>query len=228
MSRSAKCLATWLLALSPWLGLPAAQAGQAVLTFDTPAAGFSEIEALYGLAKSGNVGSAVVADGQLILGGNGGLNGNMVFEASPGDIHFEFDTLISSTPGNVNVGFSTGQLVFYIHPGYWDRYLIPGLGIVGHLGFTPTADTITHFTVDISTAGLVDVVIQNNHLAFITSFTDPGYTAGVSRPGLTIGSVPGHLAVYDNLVITTVPEPGTALLWSLGLLPLWARARRLS
>lgn len=215
--------AATLLALAACL--PQAQAGQTVLTFDTPAADIAEVQALYGLTQSGNVGSAMVTDGHLVLDGTGGVNGNLVFEAAPGDMRFEFDATINGTPGNVNLGFTTGNWIFFIHPGYWDRYFISGAGTGGSLGFTPTPDTTTHFSVDLRSNGLVEVVIQNNHQAFITSFTDSGYVAGVSRPGLTIGSVGGHMAVYDNLVITTVPEPATLWLWSLGLLPL-LRVRR--
>ncbi|OYV00331.1 MAG: hypothetical protein CFE45_09555 [Burkholderiales bacterium PBB5] len=222
MSHFRQRLAPLLLGMAAAAGMPPAAAAQQIITFDAPANGLAAVQAQYGLTTSGGVLDAQVIDGQLLLFGAGGVNGNAVFAAAPGDLRFEFDAAINDTPGNVNVGFTTGNQVFYIHPGYWDDYFVPGLALRGHLGFTPDWTQPTHFSVDISASGLVNVVIQNNHRAFLTSFTDPAYVAGVSQPGLTMGSVRGYWAVYDNLVITTVPEPGAAWLWALGLTGLLA------
>lgn len=225
MTPTTRPLAVLALAAGMALGASTAQAGQRIIEFDTPAEGLAAIAATYGLSVSGGVADARVVAGQLLLYGTGGINGHLVFEGAAGDLRFEFDTWITGTPGNTNVGFTTGHQVFFIHPGYWDRYQVPGLNQVGSLGFTPDANMPTHFSVDISAAGDVNVVIQNNHQAAIVNFTDNAYVAGVSRPGLTIGSVPGHWVVYDNLVITTVPEPGTAALW-LGALALLGAAQQ--
>lgn len=213
MTQASPCLAALALAAGIGLCAPSAQAGQQVIGFDTPADGPAAIAASYGLNISGGVADAKVVGGQLLLYGTGGVNGHLVFDGAPGDLRFEFDTWIGGSPGNSNVGFTTGHQVFFIHPGYGDLYHLPGLGLQGSLGFTPDAGMLTHFSVDISAAGAVNVVIQNNHLAAIVNFSDSAYVAGVSRPGLTIGSVPGDWVVYDNLVIATVPEPATAVLW---------------
>ncbi|MDT7834645.1 PEP-CTERM sorting domain-containing protein [Aquabacterium sp. OR-4] len=212
------------------LGTGTAQAGQQLIEFDAPAEGLAAVAATYGLSVSGGVADARVVGGQLLLYGTGGLNGHLVFDGAPGDLRFEFDTWITGAPGNTNVGFTTGNQVFFIHPGYWDKYQVPNLGLSGSLGFTPDENMLTHFSVDISATGHVSVVIQNNHLAAIVEFNDTAYVPGVSRPGLTVGSVPGHWVIYDNLVITTVPEPGTAALWlgALALLAAVQRARRRS
>ena len=129
-----------------------ASAATTLVTFDTPTATTAQTEAAYGLEAVIYVEQAAVVGGELRLDSQGAFNATLGFGPVAGDAVVEFDTRISSTPGLINVGFVAGSTHFFIHPGYWGQYFRTSdySGTViesGNMGFTPSAQEMTHFRV---------------------------------------------------------------------------------
>lgn len=200
----------------------------AVVTFDTDTTTTAETQATYGFFLPNFLDKAVVTGGELRLYSLNAAQNSLAFGRFDGDVQIEFDTRIAGPAGSVNVGFHTEGMAVFIHPGYWDSWFGPS-SPSGRLGFVPDPSLPTHFSVHLTAATQTfDVSIANGGRVALFSFVDPGYRPGLSALGLSSGMVigAGYYAAFDNLSVTTVPEPATAALWGLGGLALAAAGRR--
>jgi hypothetical protein len=199
-------------------------------SFDTDTVSLAETLATYGASSQGLL-DAQASAGRLRLAAQG--QGSFDFGAFAGDIRVTFVTSVSGQPGLVNTALRVGDNTFLFHPGYpGGAFRIEGPDGHGNtdMGFTPGVNPFNEVTVTIaaSTGATTIRIVDGADTAkvYAESFTDVNYVPGVTLLGLSTGSVGGgYSALFDNVLVTSVPEPATFALLLSGLAGL-ARATR--
>jgi hypothetical protein len=191
--------------------------------FDTETTSTAETLSVYGFASSGV--AAIVQGGELRLTAAGGQS-SLDIGSFAGDLLIRFDTRMLGTPGSINVGLRSGDNHFIFHPGYpGGAFRIDGPG--GHanqdMGFTPSTDYSQVSVTIVAATGLTTLRITNAAGVYEEQFMDANYVAGSTVLGFSLGGA--GTGLYDNLLISAVPEPPAALLVLAGGLFL-ARQRR--
>ena len=166
-----------------------------------------ETESTYKMLVNGFT-SARASNGKLLVVPVPGSNQSIDFGAFNGDIRITFDTSITGTPGAVKIGDN-------------GAFRIDGPG--GHfnydMGFVPTLSALNHVVVDINAStGVSNITIIDGvdslrvyHETFAIQHYVPSHTMiGLSSGGTGVG-------IFDNLVVSSVPEVSASYLLAIGL-----------
>lgn len=206
-----------------WVAGPAQATGLS-LTFDTPTPDLAQTMSTYGFT-GGTVAGAQVSGGQLFLNSSGAQT-HLDLGAFSGDLRVEYDTTIVGTPGSVNTSFHVGDNDIVFHPGYaGGAFRIDGVFHNMGMGFTPAVSPLSHVALSITAGGLFTIEITNG-ATFTHVWQDTNYVAGSTVLGLGVGG--SGQAVFDNLQVSSVPEPASWALVGAGLLAVAGLARRSS
>jgi hypothetical protein len=169
--------------------------------------------------------SATVLSGQLRGVVHSIHNESLDIGPFTGNITFSFDATTLEGGAGINVGLRVGDNNYIFHPGYdgfgtgTERggFRIDGPG--GHanedMGFTPST-ALSRMTISVdATTKLTTIDIVNPVGTFHETFTDSNYVAGTTVFGLTTGG--DGTAIFDNVLVTAVPEPETYAMMLVGL-----------
>ncbi len=218
--------------------LCAAQAATAVqtqtLTFDTPTASTAETEAVYGLVAGRPQTRAIVAAGELRLDSDDRMADRLQFASfrSDNDFSFEFDTRVSPAPGAyVDTGYWLGDTAFV----FWSSgiyYTLAGSTVsqTHQLNFVPSWALPVHVAVSFSAASgqLTTTLSQGSNSGSVNVLLElaPGSPLQASLHAYSHDYTPATYTLFDNLVVTAVPEPAPLVLLSGGLAVVLAARRR--
>lgn len=198
----------------------------------------TDAQALYGgFTATLNGGYAVVTNGVLTLAPRRGTNTFQTFLTDGFAGAFEMTGLVgadNSAGGGYNVGFTIGENNIVFHPGYTGipgAFRVEGPGGFGNtdMGFVPAVDVMHLLRVEGDGLGNFDITLVDGldpSNVFTTSFLNPGSVGGemgFRRSGQDTG-----VGLFDNLIVTAVPEPVSAatVLLAMGALGVWVRRRR--
>ena len=205
-------------------------------TFDIDAADTTAFESAYSAftVNAGAIYPVSASAGQAFITGTGTNNTTSATVAGiGGDVTYSLDVGASLSNGNYNVGIAIGTNRIVFHPGFGagGALRVEGPGGFGNtnMGFVPANGTLHNLTITQTAAtGVFDITLTDGDNAanvFNTSFTNlasVGGDFGITRGGPSAGQT----GIFDNLLVTGIPEPSTGLLFSLAAIGLVARRRR--
>ena len=195
----------------------------------------TDAQALYpGFAATLNGGYATANNGVLELRPRRDTNTFQTFLTSGFPDKFEMTGLVGAEVGggSYNVGFTVGENDIVFHPGLSGGLLrVEGPGGFWNtdVGFTPAAGVLHLLRVESDGTGHFDITLVDgddpSHV-FTASFFNPGSVGG--EMGFRRSGEANGAGLFDNLIITAVPEPVSVATVLLGLsgLGLWVRRRR--